>query len=418
LSFNYSSGSGIRAGGAAGDAYVPGQGGQIAATNDSGATWTVLRVPGDSNDVNDVAFPTATTGYALSSDGELHKTADGGVSWASLDTGVSSASVLAAPGANTVLLIGPHGVHRSVDGAMNFSSVSKVTISTKRKPKPKTMRLSKVALSHSQTIHGAVLAWGAKRLIESTSSGQKWSLISLPARGSIDGVSFVSANKGYVLQGGDVFFTSNGGRKWKQIDSLGTAQINSGQLSFSSGADGFVGVSYPGDAADFGLVDLLRTTNGGKTWQPEVIDGEEDGMVLAAPGVSYYADTITNPNSSATPTAFFASTNGGASPQKSSLSISIGRKKLSPKTLRKAGHKINLKGRLTPVTSVGEQVLIAHRALGGSWVQQAADVASNGDFSLTINHVHKTTDVVAQAIGDGVNGGVGTPAVRLTVTRG
>ena len=383
--------------------------GQIASTTDAGASWSILRVP-TSSDIDDVAFPTANIGFALDDNGDLHKTTDGGVSWSALDTGVSNPSVLAAPGPTTVLLIG-QGVNRSTDGGSNFRLVqTKVAVSTRPK---RTMKLSKFALSESQTIPGAVLAWGS-RLIESTTSGRTWQSIRLPLAGrSIDDVSFVSPTTGYVLQKGfRVFFTRNRGRKWIEIKSTGVNDL--GGVSFSSAQNGYVEVGGPVHN-DFGLIDVLHTTNGGKSWQPQIIAGQ-GGQVLATPGVAYFTSALTFADAPSF-TGFFSTTNGGASPQNTSLSISIGPRKLSAKKLGKAGHKIRVKGRLSPVTSVGQTVQIAHRTVGGSWASADVRVASNGAFSLTIRRVKKTTDVVAEALGNGVNNGAGTPAARLTVTR-
>ena len=39
---------------------------------------------------------------------------------------------------------------------------------------------------------------------------------------------------------------------------------------------------------DFDNLDVLSTSNGGKTWQPEVIDGEQAGLILATRGFDYY----------------------------------------------------------------------------------------------------------------------------------
>ncbi len=411
LSFAFSSnGVGLRAGAAAGAAYSTGESGQIAATTNGGASWSILRVP-TASAIDDVAFPAATVGFALDDNGDLHKTTDGGVSWSALDTGVSNPSVLAALGANTVLLIGEHGVNRSTDGGNNFHFVqTKVKISTKPK---RSMKLSKFALSESETIRGAVLAWGS-RLIESTTSGRTWRSIPVPlAHGSIDSVSFVSPTTGYVLQNGfRIFFTRNSGRKWTEVRSTGVNSL--GGVSFSSAQDGYVNVTAPVDN-NFGLIDVLHTTNGGRSWQPQVIDGQ-GCQILATPSAAYCSGGVTFAEAPSF-TGFFSTTNGGASPQKTSLSISIGPKKLSAKKLRKAGHKINVKGKLTPVTGVGEMVQIAHRTVGGSWRSADVRVASNGAFSLTIHGVKKTTDVVADALGDGINSGAGTPAATLTVTR-
>lgn len=60
----------FRAGGAAGSAYLLGQGGEIEATTNGGASWAVLRTP-SSSDLVDAAFPTTSAGYAITADGVL-----------------------------------------------------------------------------------------------------------------------------------------------------------------------------------------------------------------------------------------------------------------------------------------------------------------------------------------------------------
>ena len=413
LSFTWSQfGAGLVPGGASGDAYGTGAGGQIAVTTNAGASWSTLRVPTGSA-IDDVAFPTASTGYALDDAGFLHKTTDGGVSWASLDTGVGNPAAVAAPGANTVLLLGAGtgGVSRSTDGGNNFHTVGgKVVISTNPK---RTMKLSRIALNTSQTIPGAVLAWQS-RLIESTNSGRTWQSIPLPLPGrSIGDVSFVTPTTGYVIQTGSrVFFTRNRGRKWNEIDSIGVGELD--VISFSSVGNGYVETVGAGSLnGDFTNIDVLHTTNGGRSWQAQVIVGQ-GGDVVATPSADYFMSDMTFSDQPDF-TGLFSTTNGGASPQKSSLSISIGPKQLTAAKLRKAGHKITVKGKLRPVTSVGEMVQISHRTAGsGSWSSVDVRVASNGNFSFTMHGVRKTTNVVALALGDGVNSGAGASA-RLTV---
>jgi photosystem II stability/assembly factor-like uncharacterized protein len=408
LSFTDSpDGVGLVPGGAPGYAYDTGDSGQIAVTTNAGTSWSTLRVP-TSIAIDDVAFPNASTGYALDDSGYLHKTTDAGISWASLDTGVANPTAVAAPGANTVLLFdgGSGGVSRSTDGGNNFHTVGgKVVISTKPK---RTMKLSKLALNDSQTIPGAVLAW-QNRLIQSTNSGRTWQSIPLPGR-SLTDVSFVTPTTGYVIQNDNrVFFTRNRGRKWTEINSIGVGGLAT--VSFSSVRNGYV-VDNGSQSGAFANIDVLHTTNGGKSWQPQFVIGQ-GGDVLSTPSADYFLSDLTFPDQPGF-TGLFSTTSGGASPQRSSLSISIGPKNLSVAKLRKAGHKIKVKGKLQPVTSVGETVQISHRTIGGRWSDADVGVATNGDFSYTIHGVKKTTDVVALALGDGVNSGAGTSA-GLTV---
>ena len=114
----------VRAGGQAGTAFAPGDNGSLAKTTDGGKTWTRGNVA-TSEDVVDVAFPTALVGYALDSSGGLFRTNDGGATWKTLDTGTTARPFqLAAPTTSTVILAGPTGLRRSTDSGDTFSTVN------------------------------------------------------------------------------------------------------------------------------------------------------------------------------------------------------------------------------------------------------------------------------------------------------
>jgi photosystem II stability/assembly factor-like uncharacterized protein len=406
-------GAGIVAGGTAGSAYITGAKGQIAATVNDGASWSLLRVP-TSNEVVDVAFPTTSTGFELESDGTLRTTTNGGVAWASQDTGVSNAAALAATSTQNVLLIGGRGIFRSTDGGSSFAAVtSKVVLATKPKV---TISVRKLELASSQTVGGTVLAWGDSGLFESTNGGGAWKHIPGPLpKGSLTSISFVSPSTGYVMDNSQrVFFTRNSGRKWTQLETLDFPDLAS--LSFSSASDGLVALgNYGWNNPDFASVDVLATTNGGKSWQPEVIDGEQAGSILATPGVDYYDEAGQTNENYPVQEGLFATTNGGLSPNPSTLTIQIGRRKLSAKALAKAGDKVTVKGTLSPVTSEGEQVLVSYHTVGKGWQHRLVTVATDGAFTLVVHGIKASTDFFASAVGNGVDGGVGTPASVLTV---
>jgi photosystem II stability/assembly factor-like uncharacterized protein len=409
---------GMVAGGTAGSAYMPGQSGQIAATNDGGATWSLLRAP-TTNDVEDVAFPNTSMGFELESDGTLRTTANGGVAWASLDTGVTGALAVAATTPTNVLLIGPSGIYHSTDGGSSFGAVGG-TVAVATKPAKRTIPVSQLRLQTSQTVGGTVLAWGISGLFESTDGGATWKQIPKPMPGrTLNSVSFVSASTGYVLTDSfqRVYFTHNSGRTWTEIDTLGWPSLWS--LSFSTAQDGLIAIGNPAAGvpdfanAEFDSVDVLHTANGGKSWQPEVIDGQQGATILATPGYDYYDEA--GLNSSTGLTGLFATTDGGVSVSSTTLTIRLKRKQLTANQLAKAGHKVVLRGALTPVTSVGEQVLVSYRSPGGLWHVRLVTVAGNGAFSVRVAAIKSTTDFFAAVVGNGVYSGAGTPATVLTV---
>ncbi len=407
----------LRAGGAAGDAYLLGASGNLEATTDGGQTWKVLRVPGG-GDLVDAAFPNASDGYTVGDDGVLRKTTNGGATWSSLDAGVSTGTSLSATSPTNVLLIGPVGIRRSTDGGQTFTKVAgTVKPATSAKHAKAGPKVASLKLGRSLTVGKNVFAWSKTVAVESTTGGRSWQTVPLPARTAIADLSFVSPSTGYVLdRAGDVLATRNRGRTWTKLPAVGLTEI--ANISFSSPR---VGVVALGPASGLGA-DVLATTNGGTTWQPEVIDGAvaneagSFGSVLATPGHDYYADPASQ--NSSPESAVFASSNGGASPQASHLSISIGPKKLTVAALKKKhSNRITVTGKLNPVTADGELVAVSNRGPNGqSWNTNLARVASNGAFQITLKNIKATTDVVAYAVGDGVHGGAEAYA-RLTVTK-
>jgi photosystem II stability/assembly factor-like uncharacterized protein len=167
------------------EAFASGRNGTLARTTDAGATWTDLGVP-TTGDVIDVSFPTPGTGYALDSVGTLFKSANGGSSWSLLNTGtqVQPASLLALD-AKRVLLIGPRGVRRSLDGGDTFSAA------------PGAIRHA--SIQRADVARGAVFAYGTRALFVSTNAGASWSAVKRPTRKGLRTVDFVTGKRGFML---------------------------------------------------------------------------------------------------------------------------------------------------------------------------------------------------------------------------
>jgi photosystem II stability/assembly factor-like uncharacterized protein len=408
----------LRAGGVAGSAYLMGAGGVIEATTDGGGTWKVLRVPGG-GDTIDAAFPTVTDGYTVGDDNVLRRTTNGGATWSSLDAGVGNSTRLAATGADTVLLIGPVGIRRSTDRGQTFTKVSGTVKTTgKGTHKKAGPKVSSLKLARSLTVGHTVFAWSGTVAYESTNGGTAFKALPLPRKTKITDLSFVSPSTGYVVdRGGDVLKTHNGGTTWTKVVSLGTTDATG--VSFATPSRGMVVLHLAN--GDQTLADVLVTTNGGTTWQPQFVNGSsivdrrfDLAAVLDTPGHAYFADPDTEGRTDVS--SVFATSNGGASPKSSRLSISIGPKKLTRAALkRKHNDRVTVKGKLSPVTADGEQVQVSYRKTTGRfWTSTRVRVATNGSFQITLKHITASTDIVVLADGDGVHGGAGAHA-RLTV---
>ncbi|HYF24592.1 MAG TPA: YCF48-related protein [Baekduia sp.] len=375
----------IRAGLAAGTAFAPGADGALAKTLDGGRTWTRGNVS-TSEDVLDVAFPTATEGYALDVDGGLFRTSTGGASWRPLDKGTTARPVAVfAPAAGQVLLIGPRGVRRSADGGEAFTQIRGGAV-------------ARASLAGVDRAGAHIVAWGTSTLVRSSDGGRTWKAIAKPSgKLRLRAADFLTAKTGFVLDGvGRVWRTRDGGRRWTELPGVGTDQAY--DLAFSSTRDGYL--LSPISSGSTRTDGLLRTNDGGSTWHPQyVVAARVPELGLAAPGGG--VDYLLGGTS-----ALLASRTGGEQGAPSTLTITTQRRRLT-----KAG-RIRVTGRLAPATG-SETVTVAARRAGGGWRTQAVKVAANGAFTTSWDVGRGTTTFVAQWSGDFRSRGDGSPTLAV-----
>jgi photosystem II stability/assembly factor-like uncharacterized protein len=383
-------------------AYAPWPAGQIAATTNSGENWSLLRVPTAAN-IEDVAFPSAQIGYALSHAGTVFRTANAGASWSILTSGGPTPVALLAPNANTLLLIGPTGVRRSTNSGASFAPVNAKIAVGRRHRKVRKMALSSFDLSRGGEIAGTATYVFGKDVLESMNGGGSWVLVPRPLpQHPVSAISFVGPTTGYEISDRRMFFTRNGGRSWREILSVDAANVGSMvQISFSSATDGYVLGQLQGNENV-----LMRTENGGATWAPEIL-GFPLGSVTAG-GLVDYAE-------GGKITGLFQTTDGGLSPSPSTLTLSLsGPHKLSSAKLKRAGNQVRLIGHLSPALE-GEVAIVSYFT-NGSWHYKNVTVSSTGTFALTVTGIRATTDFIAQWTGNDLVSGAGTSATQLTVT--
>jgi photosystem II stability/assembly factor-like uncharacterized protein len=391
----------VRLGAGPEDAYVPSHSGVIAATNNGGASWSALRVP-TSSTIEDTAFPTTAVGYAVNEGGTVYRTSNGGLSWSILNAGGGAPSALLAPSEGTVVLVGPTGLRRSTNAGASFGQVAGSVVLGKKHGKVQRRRLAAFPLfAGGETVGSAMIAWGDEA-IESRDGGAHWTLIPRPLKhGNIESMSFVTPTTGYAVSLQRLFFTRNGGRSWKEIDSMGSMALGGqGTLAFSSTADGYA--MFAGGGRQ-----VLHTSDGGRTWTRELLPRKVEGLAAAGP-VDYLLGEG----------GLFQTKTGGLNPSSSTLTLAIvGPHVLSRKKLGRAHGRVKLKGLLTPAQG-GETIDVGYRTAGRAiWRETTATVASNGAFTLSVPGIFATTDFVAQWAGEGPVAGAGTAAVELRVTR-
>ncbi len=364
-------------------AYAFGDAGALARTTDGGNSWTPVGVSSSARLIG-VAFPTAQRGYVLDSAGVLIRTSNGGASWQFLNTEGVLGNAISAPAENTVVLIGPKGIHRSIDGGDSLESA-------------KGKGLAKTRLDRVDHAGSALFAYSGKSLWVSTDGGAKWKQLKRPVGvKTISQLDMVSSKAGYLLDGrGELWFTRTAGRKWKRIDTTGTTYTDT--IAFGDASHGYL-------TDDSGRV--LYTTDGGKTWSRQYPFYNPNGgayMLMEAPSATHAFMAIDFSSQ------FFATSTGGTIGSASTLTIKSSARKVKRNTT------IKVTGKLSPAVG-GERVSVVARAVGAKngspWVIQDVTVAANGTFT-TRWKVKKPTIFTARWSGDSGHDGDGANAVTV-----
>jgi photosystem II stability/assembly factor-like uncharacterized protein len=366
--------------------------GVLARTVDGGASWFTVGVTTPA-DIVDASFSSENTGFALDQAGGLFKTVDGGAHWSTLDTGTSGhqRAVLALD-ANRVLLVGSHGLRLSTNGGDSFKSVKSKAVKGK-------------SLLDVDVASGALVAFGRQNIALSRDKGKTWEKVKPPQDQDLIDVDFLGGSNGYALAEGTgtLFKTSNGGEKWKVVKAVGSDET--ADISFSSAKSGYVSLERFGDQP-FGVDYVLRTKNGGKTWQPQLIGRGAALEVWDAHSTGYAIARSPSGDE------FFATTTGGQAGNPSKLTLDVPKGKSS-----KGSKKVKVVGRLSPPEG-GEQIVVSSRGPGSSaWHSETLTAASNGRFTTKFDVGKKKLFVVAQWSGDDERAGAGSKVLTLKPSR-
>lgn len=367
-----------------GAAFAAGERGALARTTDRGRSWGRARVP-TSKDVLDVSFPARSVGYALDTGGRLFRSADTGSSWTRVRTGTSAhPQTVFAPSTRTVLLVGPKGVRRSTDRARTFTRVDGAVRNAR--------------LDDYDEAGDAIFVSGRKALLRSRDKGRTWRELDLPTpETTVSRVDFVSARTGFLCDtGGRLWKTTDGGEDWDELPGVGTRDFYG--MAFSSAKRGYLVMSEFGRADELGW--LLRTSDGGRTWAPQLVaDTEIKGYGIAAGSTSYVL---------AGTRSLFSTRGSGQAGRPSSVA------------LRTAKRRLTKKGRIDVKVAVegareGDVAVVSRRRGGGDWVQREVELDADGEATTEWSVGEGTTTFVGQWAGNEASAGDGSGALTVEV---
>jgi photosystem II stability/assembly factor-like uncharacterized protein len=394
----------IRLGRSPSEAFYPGEYGRIDATSDGGETWRVLQLP-TLHAVLDVAFPTPRVGFAVVKHGAVYSTRDGGHTWRRCGHAADSPGALLAPSGRIVLITGEHGLWRSTNGCKSFTHLSGDVTVRGRRTALQSIELFFPGAGELIGSH-TMIVYTRDVLLVSTDAGAQWSAAHAPCPlGEIESISFLTVQTGYSLCNGDLFFTSNRGRRWHEILTVAPEEHSeSPAVSFTSVRDGFIATRSNSEDNNPGVV--FRTEDAGRTWVPEQLPSRIEALT-AAPGIAYAvgeSDSI------------FITHGGGFTGTPTTITLHlVGPTTRSQRSLERHEADVTVQGQITPALS-GVSVTVAQHSGREDWSQETTVTEADGRFSHTFGGVYSTTLFDAYWKGSPGYRGAASGPVRLLVT--
>jgi photosystem II stability/assembly factor-like uncharacterized protein len=370
---------------------APGRAGRLARSTDGGRHWTAIQLP-TSADLRDAWFVDDEVGFALDAGGRVFRTMNGGDNWAEFGTasGVQP-STLYAPDQDTVLLFGPTGVRRGTGGSFDLVGDDAI----------KAAPVSE----YDRTGGGVVFAWGQTALFVSRDAGVSWKALRPPLRNvPFRRVDFITRNVGFaVLESGRLYRTGNGGRSWHEVLSTGNKSLS--DVSFSDASNGFV------TGTQFGEGTVLRTTDGGTTWHPQLFSEfrlDRGGLVSPDPDTAFAMTSAHGFTRLPSSRLFFTNTGGDLATTASTLTIKPSRTVITNR------RRVKITGQLTPAQA-GAAVRVfvrdnTTRRWRGTNPLPKVDAAGRFSVSPWIEH---TSQLVAQWPGNDKLKGSGSRYVTI-----
>jgi photosystem II stability/assembly factor-like uncharacterized protein len=248
--------------------------GMIITSTNFGATWTVTPLAaGQSVGLRGASMASLSVMVAVGEGGVIVRSSNGGALWNTIASGTTSdLNAVDFLDANNGMAVGSAGVIlQSVDGGQNWS--------------PRTSGTGGDLAGIDFTTSTIATAVGGATILRTIDGGDSWSPQTSPV-GALNSVDFINALTGVALGGKEVVWTTNGGANWTPHSPSFPPQlfVELTSVSMTGPQDAVaVGWAYP-DFDPFELGVMMRTSNGGATWDLSVEPTNLFGIATGAGG--------------------------------------------------------------------------------------------------------------------------------------
>lgn len=319
---------------------------------------------GLSSVLSSIDFANDNVGMAVSYNGEIVKTINGGTNWVTQNSGTTTAlRDVVMIDTQTAIAVGYNGlILRTANGGTTWTSVSSGT----------TANLTCVVFNYSTLFVAGVDA----AIYKSTDLGLTWNMLNIGGGSNPKTVCFTSANTGYVgCEYGRIYKTTNGGGSWTQQSTGLEGLPGDYQLLGMYFTDANNGIAVGGNAQT-GEGVILRTVNAGVSWSLQLLNNNYIGSVdFLNSAVGFLSGGSIASNTS----TILKTTDGGATwnVQPSSSSRQVGASFPS----QNAGYTCGLDGTILKISNIS----LGTDELTADFEFDVFPNPGNGHFQLSVN---------------------------------
>ena len=232
-------------------------------TNDYGAIWNENPADGSSMPCNkSIAFADSMVGFGVGDNGAIIKSIDGGSNWTTPGTTPTTRTLNKVVCVNALTYYAVGGqkdsvqtVVKTTDGGQTWNVVYEHT----------GQWLTSVSF---QTALAGIAVGDSGTILTTSNGGSSWTVINTPVIRDFSAVTFINSTTGYISGGTSndslrtILKTINGGATWTVVKDERGAKLN--DIYFVNNVLGYA----TGDSAA-----LLKSTDGGQTWAPQIVTG-------------------------------------------------------------------------------------------------------------------------------------------------